>query len=496
MTDALSRSESWLVAVRTPKLDRAISLITSSALATLIIVGFLVASPDHRHWFVVPVLLSGALIGSDAVDWFRGKLEMFDPFGVIGILGFHLFFLAPLLHVAWNTWMYTTSPPPDWRDWLGRMAILNFLGLVIYRVIRLLPLRAAARKARSVWQFNQSRFVILMPLVLVVTALAQALVYASFGGISGYIDAYQNRPQEFEGSGWIFMISESFPILAFFAFAVFIRWRHIRWSNTKTVIALVFFTGAQLLFGGLRGSRSNTIWALFWAVGIIHLWIQPVSRKLIYGGVVFLIAFAYVYGFYKEKLTPNMTIEQTMRLGEKRGRTLHAELLGDFGRADIQAFLLYRITGPGSDYEYAWGRTYAGALALLIPRSIWPDRPATSVEAGTNAQHYMGSYAPKKLETSKVFGLAGETMLNFGPWLVAPSFAIWGLVVGWVSAFLKRLAPLDSRILIAPFLVNFCIPVLIGDSDNIIFFLMKQGLIPIAVIALCSVRRRPREVSR
>src|SRR5688572_7022143 len=107
-----------------------VSLLISVALSTLILLLFLAVSEPMGHWFVVPVLMCGALIGMDAVDWFRGKINIFDPFGIVGLLGFHFFFLAPLLHVYWQYWpLYNVAnPPDDYRPFLGSMAALNFLG--------------------------------------------------------------------------------------------------------------------------------------------------------------------------------------------------------------------------------------------------------------------------------------------------------------------------------------------------------------------------------
>src|SRR5258708_24048940 len=95
------------------------SLAMSFLLCTSTVCGFLIACERTAHWFLVPVLLCGVLIGIDAVDWFRGRLDIFDPAGIIGLLGVHFFFLAPLLHVTWDSWMRYINPPPDWRGWLG-----------------------------------------------------------------------------------------------------------------------------------------------------------------------------------------------------------------------------------------------------------------------------------------------------------------------------------------------------------------------------------------
>ena len=81
------------------------SLQLSFLFCVLTLAGFLLASEKVEHWFVIPVLLCGVIIGIDAIDWFRGRVGMFDPAGIIGLLGVYFFFLAPLLHVVWDVWL-------------------------------------------------------------------------------------------------------------------------------------------------------------------------------------------------------------------------------------------------------------------------------------------------------------------------------------------------------------------------------------------------------
>lgn len=247
-----------------------------------------------------------------------------------------------------------------------------------------------------------------------------------------------------------------------------------------------------MLFGGLRGSRSNTIWGLFWAAGIIHFWIRPLSKKVVFVSCIFLVFFMYFYGFYKnvglDSLNTFKSAEARAELTQETGRSLEGMLFGDLGRSDVQAFLLYRLSRPERDYEYALGRTYLGAVAILIPRSLWPDRPPTKRKEGTEAEYGMGSYIPGIWQSSKVFGLAGETMLNFGPVLVPFAFLVLGFVVGRVRRLMVSLEPSDSRLIMLPFLVNLCFVILVGDSDNILFFLIKDGAVPFVVLAASSTK--------
>ena len=470
------------------------SLHLSFLFCTLIVFGFVVASEQTVHWFLVPILFCGVLIGCDAADWFRGRLDLFDPSGIIGLLGVHFFFLAPLLHVSWNAWMRYVEPPPDWRDWLGAMAIVNAIGLVLYRVARKKAawLGKQTRK-RIFWQLNRKRLLFAAACGLVLSGALQIWVYARKGGIIGYIEQFSRSTDDpdagFKGMGWIFMVSESFPILAMIGFAVCAGRSPIAktWPNI-TLVLLVVFT-LQIFFGGLRGSRSNTIWALFWATGIIHFWICSVNRTFVFIGICFLVVFMYLYGFYKDLGEDTWNAYQAGEIdpaASKTGRKLDGLLLGDLGRSDVQAFLLYRLSRPDRDYRYAWGRTYLASAALLIPKAFWPDRPSGKVKAGTEAQYGVGSYDEHKWSSSLVYGLAGEAMLNFGPIAVPFAYGVFGLVVGILQRFLYTLRHGDTRLLLYPFLVNCCFSMLESDSDNLLFNFIKGGLVPMLVVWLGS----------
>ena len=79
-----------------------------------------------------PILACGILAGKDAADWILGRVHAFDVMGVFGVFGYFFFFLSPLLHVHWDFWMWEVVAPPDWRVWLGGVAILNVSGLLCF----------------------------------------------------------------------------------------------------------------------------------------------------------------------------------------------------------------------------------------------------------------------------------------------------------------------------------------------------------------------------
>ena len=474
------------------------SVFISFFICSLIVLWCLQTSVQFEHWFVIPVTLSGIVIGIDTVNWFRGHLNIFDPIGIIGVLGFHFFFLAPILHVSWDSWLEPWYQyPPDWRPWLGGMAILNLLGLLIYRHSRNLILKPPKNQSGlTIWRINPERFRPILNFSMMLSAGLQILVYIQFGGIMGYITSATN-PEEaskFEGTGLVFLFSESFPILAMMAFANYAQRDKRMQSWRILIIVLLLFLVLQIFFGGLRGSRANTIWALFWASGIIHFKIRPITKKEIAFGLVFLLFFMYLYGFFKAGgvdalKTALQGQEARVQLEEKSGRTWQDLVLGDLGRSDVQAFTLYRLMIPKSDYEYAWGETYLAATTILIPKFLIPNKPFKhKTMLGTELFFGKGSYIPKEWAISKVFGIAGEAMLNFGPFVVPLAFIPLGILVGWIQRCLFTWKSFDSRLLLMPMLVNLCFAVLVGDCDNVIFFLVKNSGLPSFVIFLSSQR--------
>jgi len=483
----IARPSGWLSRVEADSFE---SAMIALAIVAVVSAMFLLSSDEFHHWFLIPLAVCGLVIGTDAIQWLRGRLDLFDPAGLIGLLGFHFFFLAPLLHVHWQYWIADVAPPPDWRDWLGYMAILNAIGLGLYQVCRRAFRRPAA--SRTVWHIDMQLFDWFVPLCIVVSLCGQIWVYHQFGGITGYMQARMTNPRAFEGMGWIFMISESAPILA--AFFVIVHARRKQMVSWPAVFAgLTALFTFQMIFGGLRGSRSETVLLLFWVVGCIHLLIRPVSGKFVLLGCAFLFVFMYLYGFYK-----NMGMEASQvfsassdernEMAESTGRTWKMLVLDDLGRSDIQAFILFRLKNDAQDFTYAKGRTYLGALSLLLPHWILSERSETVEKEGTEIQTGSGGYFHDISWSSRVYGLAGESMLNFGPLSVPVVYGLFGLFIGWFRRFSRALSLLDSRLLVIPFAIYMSVTILSADSDNLTYGLAKNGLMPILVILFCSSR--------
>lgn len=474
-------------------LKDASSLIFSFFLCSAITLLFVLTSErQFLHWFVLPVTLCGVIIGVDAIDWFRHRLDTFDPIGIVGIFGFHFFFLAPLLHILWDHQLLYIQSVEDWRPWLGYMGILNFVGLLFYRASRTV-FKPQSRSPVKIWQFDLRLLPIVLLFAVLITAGLQFLVYQQFGGISGYLNTFEETilgSTGFTGFGTLFAISESFPLLLLISYAIIARnrphWRS--WLVILCVLAIFFFI--RILFGGLRGSRSNTLFVMVWALGVVHLYIRPVPRKIVYLGVVFSLGFMYLFGFFKNVGSDAFTLLQDpgrfVQLEQTTKRTLQVTLLSDLGRADIQAYVLYRLTDSSVNYRYGYGISYVSGLLTPIPDVLWSQQLTTKVDLGSNVLYGDSPYLSSFRRSSRIYGLAGEAMLNLGPFAVPFSFILLGLLVSRVHHWLHMWSANDTRRVLLPFLILLCLLVLTNDTDNNAVFLVKQSLVPFLVIWISS----------
>lgn len=462
------------------------SLAISSFFVAVTVLCFCLWCNGCHHWFVVPVGLCGVVAGVDAVDWFRGRVQAFDPAGLIGLYCTFALFLAPLLHVAWDVWMSYVIPPPDWRDWLGRMGILNLAGLVAYRALRALSQNGRSlAPAKTVWFVDKRAFRVVVPVASVFTCLVQLWVFHQWGGISGFVEAFQTEEAVFEGMGWLFMISESLPMILAFALVFYLIHKTPKPSWSRLMLWIAGFVLLELVFGGLRGSRSNTVFRLFWLVGALHLLIRPIPKKLIFAGLGVVVAFMYAYGFYKARaeMRGRSAVKSDWQMrAEESGRSLQATLLGDLGRADVQAYVLYKLRTDPRDSTYAHGRTYLFAATLLIPHWILPNRPDSKEKEGSDLLWGPGTYQPGLWGSSRVFGAACEAMMNFSPFAVPLAYAVLGYVTGKLRRCIVRLHKEDVRLFLVPFGVLLTVISIGSDSDDIVFNMVSKGLIPCLVV--------------
>jgi hypothetical protein len=337
--------------------------------------------------------------------------------------------------------------------------------------------------------------------------LLQAYVYYRFGGIGGFVQTFDNsskgQSSDFQGLGWLFALAESFPAL-FTVLCTTVFKQHLKRVGTLRFVGYLCGTFVlALFFGGLRGSRGNTIYTLAYIVGVFHFTVKPINRKTLVALALVFALFMYVYGFYKS--TPEIfadlgNVMETMLSHESRAllentshRSLETVFMGDLDRADLQAYLLFRLVGQRSEAGLGYGRTYFEGALSFIPSGLLAVRPPGKLKFGTDALYGTGTYSPTR-SSSKIYGAAGEAMLNFGGYSAPIGFLLLAISVGYAEALSARLwSALDARRYFIPIASLVCIVCVSNDFDNVLFFLLQHALMPFLLIKICTATTAQRK---
>jgi len=431
------------------------------------------------HWFLAPAFIWGLITGRDVMLWLFGKTDAFDPVALIALLSFSRGFIASLLRLSTNTWLAYVDYPADWRPWVGGIAAINAVGYVVLRIsvagVEYFP----GRPVRKIRVFNRRSAPVVLAAFIMLSLLAQLTVFALVGGVSYGDDGVR-------GVGQLLMLAEPLPILLGFGFVLHHQHRPPP-SMLKIFTFLVIIFVVTMLVGGLRGSRSNTIFTMFLAVATIHFTLRSIPRKFLFVSAVAACAFVYAYGFYKKygadgfmRAAVSASARYEMSHSDRGEGEWYGRVLG----GGTNTFTLYRIARRDSDYELAMGETYLGGISRLIPSFIWPNRPPGVIKQGTNVLHGAGTWPTK--ETSLVWGLGGEAMLNFGPFAAAFAPALIGIMLGGLRRMIRMFPRMDVRRLLIP-IAFLCILTINGsNSRSLPFLVFKHSFVVTVCVYLSS----------
>lgn len=457
--------------------------------AVIVILG---VSEHCRHWFIMSAAACAMLTLPDIIAWARKQVDTFDPKPIAALLLLHGFFIAPCLHMGLDAHdRKYMGAIHDWGRWFGQSGAITAVGLLVYKLTHYWSFQRT-RPPRTVWVLDEKRFVAGLTTVIGISAIGAGILLVAFGGVHKEVGLRQAPSASLFHLSWLMMIGDPLPMLVAFGLVHVLRSGRRDRSMTTVMVFLSVFLVAQFALLGLRGSRSATIFAVFQVACLIHYRWRRIPLGWILAGVTFLGIGGYYYKFFKALGTQGF---QALASGEKR-KALERKikyspmrgLLGDLSRAEIQAFEVYRLSEHPERYELRWGWTYAASVLTVIPRALWPEKPSGKQAAATDLQLGQGTWKAGAQKSSRVFGLAGEAMLNFGRMGVPLLFALFGTAMGWYRRKMYALQLSDARFFLVPIFTLTAFLTVVADSDNLSFGLLRAGTLPILLILYSSTR--------
>lgn len=404
------------------------------------------------------------------------------------------FILAPLVNILTNEYV-------DEKLFLDKPIIeitnLNFVNAILLLLATLSARFVTNKNARTRDSKIIPNGVFLFLSVLVLTSLFYGffLIYYNANLISG--------AAEFNSSNvplYHYMFIESGPLaFCWLTTLMFLKRKRL---PTKFQMGLILIIQVMLILvlSSSRGSRVAIISQLLFCAQIYSYYLIKFRFKHYVMAAVFLSVLIPTYAHYKyggiESLNDFFSGKGSSEVVQKYNDP-YLFIVGDLGRADIQAPIISRYIAGTFTPNYK-GETYLAAASLLLPQAMRPDWLRTKVQIGAEVQFEQGGLMAEyrgvrmldgQIYSSRIYGLLGESLINFG-WIGPP---LVFLLFGYISRLaLVRATTFQSwqRLLTAPYFAVLPIYFLFYDFDNVIVQTVTVWLMPLIIVEFFSLMGR------
>ena len=439
--------------------------------------------PFSVEW--IPVLLCGEISLAQLIKVIKQKDFLFNVYFYVWVFTIISAFIAPCINLYHNEWGIVFWPQPsNWLPYALKISLMYLTGIILWSIMlkdngEMSP-KNSNRTLKPKWRWIMWGF-------MFVSLIAQLYVYYRAGGILGYMQYYSDDSDFFEGMGLFFILSESFPYIFLIYIMLNIRKQLKRWQFFLLVFALFFIT---IFFGGLRGSRSNTVLFMVIAIITLNIFLYKIRLKDAVILLVGFFAFMYIGRLYKD-FGVDMIYENDSNTYANFGLTpTELVITGDLSRYSVNAYELFRLekdpkTDVYSSFQKAYGKTYLWGMLTFVPGGKFlVDKFHLKSRTYYATELFFGNIFNGK--SSRILGPIGEWFINFGYY----TFFIPYLILGWAFRYFrnltKRIPKNDLMFLVIPPFLTWLPQLLLADFSNIMFFFVKRVLIIWIVLLLIS----------
>lgn len=293
-----------------------------------------------------------------------------------------------------------------------------------------------------------------------------------------------------ENSILIYMFVENTPLLMGWFFIGYYKSKDKIPSAYSFYFMLLIIVLTSLIVSGTRGSRISIILQ----ISSFILLYSSVYKKVKFRNILIALFFAFTFNSYFTiyKYGGIEAIEDYIATGYKPTyisdyQDSRKVILHDLGRSDVQAVIYDRVIKGDYSPSYV-PNSYIYSLNLLVPSSLRFDEYFYSKEQLGYSAQYMTTLS-KENKSSRIYGIMGESLLNFGFLGVFLSFFVFGFVIQKTLIAYKNSVS-NGLILFIPLIVLFPIYYLFYDFGNILFMVVKTWLIAILIFLSASKLKR------
>lgn len=416
------------------------------------------------------------------------KETIFHPMPFMLLVLLFFWYVAPILSIYTNSFLINPAREINWTVWGDYTIWVNLFMTLLFFAGKSIGYKNYIN--HNIYTFKSKKNILYWGvLFLIISLIFQIYVFSSFGGVLGYINAWGEDRSQFDGLGKIFILAEAFPIIFALIFFAFLS------KNKKLLkyllLFLITFLILKIVFGGLRGSRSNTVWGMFWVIGVVHIAFYKIKKYqfalIALSFAIFMSTYALYKSYGADAFSGEYSLDDTNRF---EGNPYVSMIINDFSRSSLNTYQTSQYYEE-NNYSIKYGETYLQSLSMIFP-------PLKNMFYGYNKdaagyELYHNTKINPRLDdyyNSRVFGLYGEGILNFGPLFSTLLIFLFGFFVSRINSFTFSLSYDDARLFFIPFITNMCMVLMISDSNNIIFFIMKNLLMVLVLFILITEKRK------
>jgi len=244
---------------------------------------------------------------------------------------------------------------------------------------------------------------------------AVALFVFGIAGLGAIQNAsYGERYQLMAGQGILVLGVRSAVVAMIVLYAIATALNHRR----LIAATLLFGLGFQVWWMGLMGARSAFIQSIIGLLAVRQALGKRFSAPTMAAMALLLVAAGGVIGILRSGVgsIQGMPMAQVLAVANPANSEFGATLttIGDV------------VAAVPSEESYRFGGTYVDAVALLVPRFLWDDRPQGASE------WYVERFYPRVADEGGGFAFSpiAEAYLNFGTAGVVVVFFLIGLMFG------------------------------------------------------------------
>ena len=440
----------------------------------------------------IPVLLCGEISLAQLIKVIKQKDFFFNVYFYVWVFTLISAFIAPFIHLKQNDWTILYWPQPnDWTPYAFRISLMYLVGIILWSLMlkdrEEIPFKPSFRVLRPSWKWILLAF-------MFISLLTQLYVYYLTGGVLGYMMYFTDETEFFKGMGALFVLSESFPYIFLIYFVLNNKKQLKRWQFFLLILALFIIT---LFFGGLKGSRSNTILFLVIAVITLNVFLYRIKMFDIIILMVGFFVFMYVGRLYKD-FGVNMVNEQkSSSLALTSLNSTELVIVGDLSRYSVNAYELFRLEkdpkrGIQTTFHKAYGKTYLYGVLSFIPGSkliLNKFKIESRTVYATNL--FYGNMS--EYRSTRILGPIGEWFINFGYETFFIPYIILGYIFRYFRNLSKRVPKNDLMFLAIPPFLTWLPQLILSDFSNITFFFIKRVAIIWLMLRLISKRAQEQQ---